>query len=357
MMCQPFSSPAAVASALIACLLIGFAGGREQVLAGEGVPVPDEVNAGGGQTNELQQILQKQETLLNAVNQMRTETETAARLNGEKLEKLREETVSATQRTRDELLKSSGALEHLLSRQFESEVDILQKMNHSTVLTFSSLVGLGLLAFVGVSVVLWRAMKRMSEPRWAQMTVGPGEPIPAALSDDPAKALPGASGEAGAKKLPASMQKLEKLEKRILQLESEAASARSRGHSGKPASESMSDNRTRRDSGKKESGEVKDLLEQGQVLLKSGQAEQALENFIRAIQAGPAGGEPYVWKAAALEQLGRLEEALAAYNEAIAAHPAMNTAYLRKGALCNRLGRMDEAFQSFEKVLGSLGQT
>ena len=111
----------------------------EQVLAGEGVPVPDEVNAGGGQTNELQQILQKQETLLNAVNQMRTETETAARLNGEKLEKLREETVSATQRTRDELLKSSGALEHLLSRQFESEVDILQKMNHSTVLTFSSL--------------------------------------------------------------------------------------------------------------------------------------------------------------------------------------------------------------------------
>jgi len=145
------------------------------------------------------------------------------------------------------------------------------------------------------------------------------------------------------------------LEKRILQLESEA-SARGRSQSGKQVSDSMADGRARRDTPKKESGEVKEFLEKGQVLLKSGQAEQALDHFVRAIQLGPVGGEPYVWKAAALEQIGRLEEALAAYNEAIAACPTMNTAHLRKGALCNRLGRMDEAFQSFEKVLSSLGQ-
>jgi tetratricopeptide (TPR) repeat protein len=316
------------------------------VLAGEGAPVADELNQADGHTNDLQKILQKQETLLNTVNQMRSETETAARLNAEKLERLREESVAATQRTRDELMKSSGALEHLLARQFESEVDILQKMNHSTVLTFSSLVGLGLMAFIGVSIVLWRAMKRMSEPRWAQAqaAVGPGEAIQAALAEDPTRALP------------ASIQKLEKLEKRILQLECEA-SARGRSPTDKQASESMPDSRARRDTGKKETGFVKELLEKGQALLKSGQAEQALEHFARAIQAGPVGGEPFLWKAAALEQLGRLEEALAAYNEAIAAHPAMNTAHLRKGALCNRLGRMDEAFQSFERVLGSLGQT
>jgi tetratricopeptide (TPR) repeat protein len=360
MMCQPFPRPSAFTSLAIACAFLGITTPflPNQGLADEGVPAPDELNQGESRTNELQKILQAQETLLNTVNQIRVETETAARLHAEGLEKLRQETATATQRTRDELLKSSGALEHLLARQFESEVDILQKMNRSTVLTFSSLIGLGLMAFVGVSIVLWRAMKRMSEPRWAQaqVAVGSGDPIPAALADVQAKALPGMSGDSNDKALPASLQKLEKLEKRILQLESEAASARVRSHSGKPASESLADSRARRDTQKKESGEVKVLLEKGQGLLKSGQVDQALDHFVRAIQAGPVGGEPYVWKAAALEQMGQLEEALAAYNEAIAAFPAWNTAYLRKGALCNRLGRMDEAFQSFEKVLSSLGQ-
>src|SRR5216110_2907564 len=170
-MTRPLFSPlVAFAGLVISGVLLGFANpfGPSQALAGEGAPVPEEPHQGESRTNELQKILESQETLLNTVNQIRVETESAARLHAEGLEKLREETVAATQRTRDELLKSSGALEHLLARQFESEVDILQKMNRSTVLTFSSLVGLGLMAFVGVSIVLWRAMKRMSEPRWAQ---------------------------------------------------------------------------------------------------------------------------------------------------------------------------------------------
>src|SRR3989442_8410477 len=166
-------------------------------------------------TNQLQRIIETQEILLNTVNQIRENTEAATRRNEEALQKLREETVAATQRTRDELLKSSGALEHLLARQFESQFDVLQKMNRSTVLTFSALVGLGLMAFLGVAYVLWRAMRQMAQSGWAQtqVRVGPGEPAPAIAR--------GFQDVGPERTVLASVQNLEGLESRILQLESE----------------------------------------------------------------------------------------------------------------------------------------
>jgi tetratricopeptide (TPR) repeat protein len=327
-----------------------------KTVAAEAVSAPLQVNAAESRTNELEKILATQETLVNTVNQMREATESAAQRNAEALRRLREEMTAATQRTRDELVRNSGALEQVLGRQFEREVDILQKMNRSTVVTFSALIGLGLMAFVSVSIVLWRALRRMAEPRWAQANVGLGssEPVPA-LPGDQADEFAGMSAQLGDATLPASVQKLERLEKRILQLESEAAAAAGRRNPGKTGSE-PSHAGSRRDNGKKESAEVKEWLDKGQALLKSGQTEEALEHFGRAIRAGSVGGEPHVWKGTALEELGRLDEALAAYNEAIAADPALNTAHLRKGGLCNRLGRLDEAFLSFERVLQSLGR-
>lgn len=332
---------------LTAVTLLGFRGpaGLATVRAADPAATPHDAPAPDNQTNQLQKILETQQALLNAVQRVREESEDAARRNAEALQKLSEETAAATLRTRDELLKNSGALEMLVVRQFESQVEILQKMNHSTVLTFGALIGLGLMAFVGVSIVLWRALRRLSEPRWAQAhaAIGPGEAMPA-LAGEPAKALP------------ASVQKLEKLEKRILQLEHDAASGRNGGKSSPATTQGTGAARTRRDAARKESAEVREALEAGQASLKAGQAEQALDHFLRAIRAGPAGGEPYLWKGTALEQLGRLEEALAAYDEAITADPALNTAHLRKGGLCNRLGRMDEAFHSFERVLETLGK-
>ena len=321
--------------------------GPKTAEAAEVVPVPGQLNEGDSRTNQLQKILETQEILLDTVNRIREETEAATRRNEEALQKLREETVAATQRTRDELLKSSGALEHLLARQFESQFDILQKMNHSTVLTFSALVGLGLMAFLGVAYVLWRAMRQMAQSGWAQaqVRVGPGEPVSAIAGYDP-RALPGVGAE---RTVLASVQKLEGLEKRILQLESEAASARGRGNGVKPSGE-------RSKSARQESPEVLELLEKGQALLRAGRAEEALEKLARAAAAAPASAETHLWKGSALEQLGRLDEALAAYNDAIAADPTLNTAHLRKGGVCNRLGRMDEAFHSFEQVLDSLGK-
>ena len=318
-----------------------------KLLAAEGDPVPTEIQPFGSGTNELQKILETQETLINTVNRLREEAEAAARRNDEAMQRLREEALAATQRTKDELYRSSGALEQLIARQFDSQVDILQKMNHSTVLTFSVLVGLGLMAFLGVAVVLWRAMRQMAEPRWAQthVRVGPGEPAQA-LGGDLAKALPGVPGE---KTVMASVKKLDGLEKRILQLESEAASGRGRGKGGKPPLGSRS-----ADSG--QPVEVKESLDRGQALLKAGRPQEALECFVRAGQMCSASAEAHLWKGTALEQLGRLDEALAAYDDAIAADPSMNTAHLRRGGLCNRLGRLEEAFHSFEQVLESLGK-
>ena len=220
-------------------------------------------------------------------------------------------------------------------------------MNHSTVLTFSALVGLGLMAFLGVAYVLWRAMRQMAQSSvaQAQVRVGPGEPVSAIAGYDP-RALPGVGAE---RTVLASVQKLEGLEKRILQLESEAASARGRGNGVKTSGE-------RSKSTRQETPEVRELLEKGQALLRAGRAEEALEKLARAAAAAPASAEAHLWKGSALEQLGRLDEALAAYNDAIAADPTLNTAHLRKGGVCNRLGRMDEAFHSFEQVLDSLGK-
>jgi tetratricopeptide (TPR) repeat protein len=332
---------------------IAFAGfgfpahfGPKTAEAAEVVSAPGQLNEGDSRTNQLQKILETQEILLDSVNRIREETEAATRRNEEALQKLREETVAATQRTRDELLKSSGALEHLLARQFESQFDVLQKMNRSTVLTFSALVGLGLMAFLGVAYVLWRAMRQMAKAGWAQaqVRVGPGEPVAAIAGYDP-RALPGVGAE---RTVLASVQKLEGLEKRILQLESEAASARGHGDRVKRPGD--------RKSARQESPEVRELLEKGQALLRSGRAEEALEKLARAAAAAPASAEAHLWKGSALEQLGRLDEALAAYNDAIVADPTLNTAHLRKGGVCNRLGRMDEAFHSFEQVLDSLGK-
>src|SRR6266536_5414360 len=138
-------------------------------------------------------------------------------------------------------------------------------MNHSTVLTFSALVGLGLLAFLGVAFVLWRAMRQMAHPVWAQtqVRVGPGEPV-SALGGDSAKALPGASNVPAERAVLASVQKLDRLEKRLLQLESEAVSARGGGRGVKPASGARAT--------KNQPTEVRESLERGQTLLKSGRA-------------------------------------------------------------------------------------
>ena len=315
--------------------------------AAEAAPAAGAINdEADSRTNQLQKIIETQETLLNAVNQIREDTEAATRRNKEALQKLGEETAAATQRTRDELLKSSGALEHLLARQFESQFDILQKMNRSTVLTFSALVGLGLMVFLGVAYVLWRAMRQMTNSVWAQtqVRVGPSEPVPAIAGYD-ARSLPGVGAE---RTVLASVQKLEGLERRILQLESEPASTRGREVSATPAGD--------RTAMKQESPEVREFFEKGQALLKAGRAEDALDNFVRAGAISPACAEAHLWKGSALEQMGRLDEALAAYDDAIAVDPTMNTAHLRKGGVCNRLRRMDEAFLSFEKVLESLGK-
>jgi len=336
---------------LIASVCLGLPDWLETLnrVPAEEVAAPGEGQRPDGGTNELQKILDSQQTLLDTVNRLREEAEAATRRHEEAIQRLREEAIAATQRTRDEFNQNSGALERLIARQFESQVDILQKMNHSTVLTFSALVGLGLLAFLGVAFVLWRAMRQMAHPVWAQtqVRVGPGEPV-SALGADPAKVLPGASSLPAERTVLASVQKLDRLEKRLLQLESEAVSARGGSRGGKQAAGARA--------AKNQPAEVKESLQRGQALLKSGRAQEALECFLRALQAGDSSAEAHLWKGNALEQLGRLEEALKAYDEAIAADPTMNTAHLRKGGLYNRLGRLDEAFHSFEQVLESLGK-
>jgi len=345
---------------LITSAGLGLSGqfGPLTVAAAEEVSAPGQPNGKEGRTNELQKIIETQQEILRSVNRLRDETEVAKQRNAEALQNLRDETAAAMQRTREELSRDTGALGRVLAHQFGNQVDTLQQMNRSTVITFSVLAGLGLVSLLAVSLVLWRVLRQITEPGWAQtqVRVGPGE-ARAALVEDQSNALTGVSGEPEGTTVLASLHKLERLEKRILQLESEAAPGRGRENGGEPrpeSAQSAAGARTIRDIAKTDSAEVRESLDRGQALLKSGSPQEALEHFLRAIRAGPGTAEAYLRKGSALEQLGRLNDALAAYDEAIAADPTLNSAYLRKGGLCNRLGRLDEAFQSFERVLQTL---
>ena len=77
----------------------------------------------------------------------------------------------------------------------------------------------------------------------------------------------------------------------------------------------------------------------GQILIGSGQVEQARETFRRQRQAYPGQAEPlYALEAELLAQAGLKDDALAVYNEAVLAFPASNNLLYARSMLAEQLG-------------------
>ena len=77
----------------------------------------------------------------------------------------------------------------------------------------------------------------------------------------------------------------------------------------------------------------------GQILIGSGQVEQARETFRRQRQAYPGQAEPlYALEAELLAQAGLKDDALAVYNEAVLAFPESNTLLYARSMLAEQLG-------------------
>ena len=77
----------------------------------------------------------------------------------------------------------------------------------------------------------------------------------------------------------------------------------------------------------------------GQILIGSGQVEQARETFRRQRQAYPGQAEPlYALEAELLAQAGLKDDALAVYNEAVLAFPESNNLLYARSMLAEQLG-------------------
>lgn len=93
------------------------------------------------------------------------------------------------------------------------------------------------------------------------------------------------------------------------------------------------------------------LRDQGQILLRQGSPQEALERFEAAIAAWDANQSAWLWRAMALTDLGRFDEALASYDRALALEPESAGVWNNKGSLLMELGRLEAALQCFERAI------
>ncbi|HEX3627736.1 MAG TPA: tetratricopeptide repeat protein [Verrucomicrobiae bacterium] len=132
---------------------------------------------------------------------------------------------------------------------------------------------------------------------------------------------------------------IERLEKRILELEHSARLPLEENNSHATVSETPDERR------------MTDLIVEGQLFLDTNKPEKAISCFDAALEMQPTLAEALIKKAAALEKMEKTDEAIACYDRAIESEDSATTALLQKGGLLNRLSRYEEALQCYERAL------
>ena len=95
---------------------------------------------------------------------------------------------------------------------------------------------------------------------------------------------------------------------------------------------------------------VEAYLTLGDLQNASGEHDDALKSFDRALALRPNDSNALAGKADALKGLGRNADAEAAYKRAIAAHPDSTGALMRYGSFCFSRGRYDDAAVQFRRA-------
>lgn len=278
------------------------------------------------------------------------------RVTPQDLEKLRREMEVAAARQAQML---SGALEPLLNRQHQRELEILQSANRTIFIGAGIFAGAGLLGFLVVAWMLVRALGRFSE-----MAAQQGETVRAlGMGRVPAALGPGETAPSAEQSSARFMGAIERLEKRIHELEATTPGTLLDADSAAPAAklhappESMnapgSNGRLAAQPEAEEAGasHLDLLLGKGQALLNLNQAEAALAAFDEALALEPEHADALVKKGLALDKLQRLDEAMACFDRAIALDDSLTVAWLHKGGLCNRLERHAEALECYEQAI------
>jgi tetratricopeptide (TPR) repeat protein len=253
-------------------------------------------------------------------------------------------------------------IERALSTQRARELESLQSSNRVMIVAAAAFGGVGCVAMLLMVWFQWRAVHRLAE-------ISAALPLGRAFGGQPALAgLPGAeaawlAGGAAAESNQRLLGALEKLEKRLLELEHNTATPLP----GAPESkgESLDGVGSLNTNGNSQAGKadksvngsaaaqarISQLLAEGQKLLEADQPQEAIASFDAVLALNTQNGEALVKKGAALEKLRKWDEAVEHYNQAIAADSSLTIAYLHKGGLFNRMERFSEALECYELAL------
>jgi tetratricopeptide (TPR) repeat protein len=329
--------------------LIGLLSGLPAAIGQEKAdPASANVRPAGEPTEAEQSLrayLQVQEQLhsaMLAIEQARKEAEAAAQRNNEAIRQARQDSEAAAQRHAELVSARLKLIEQTLTNQRDQEINLMQKSNH-VVLTIAAIIaGIGVVGMMFAAFCLWRALSRVAQITAAfqplhalgahggSVSMGEGSYVAVSGPESSGTRLLGA---------------IERLEKRIYDLEHTALLPdNTESRNGVDLEEEAN--------GPASKGErVTALIDKGQALLNSDQAEKAVVCFDEALHLDPRNSEALVKKGSALERLKRLEDAIDCYDKAIAANQTMTVAYLHKGAVCNQLERFGEALECYEQAL------
>jgi tetratricopeptide (TPR) repeat protein len=234
-----------------------------------------------------------------------------------------------------------AAIQAALQTEQARQQDEMQRSNRTLLWVAAAfgVAGMGAMAFT--AVFQWRTMNRIAElvPARAQLFAGSSAGL--LTAGEMPKAV-----ELSNQRL---MSVIERLEKRVLELEAAASlAAGSTEVEATPVSENgeLSGDAAR----------ITVLLGKGQSMLNADQPERALECYDAILAMDQNHPEALVKKGAALERLKQDDEALRCYDRAIQADETLTIAYLYKGGVYNRLERYNEALECYEKALRVQGK-
>ena len=229
-------------------------------------------------------------------------------------------------------------METVLDNERTERKEQLRSSNLTMLSVVIALGSIGLLAMVVMAVIQWRTMNSMMDISQAvqthiQMPAPSGQNLLAAGAG-----LPGKAVEVSSQRL---MSVIDRLERRILELEHTA---------GRPlaAAEVSVDSFAVDGEGM---ARIPALLGKGQSLLNADKPDEALACYDEILKLEANHPEALVKKGAALERLKQDDEALRCYDRAIAADGSLTIAYLYKGGVFNRQERYNEALECYEQAL------
>jgi tetratricopeptide (TPR) repeat protein len=268
------------------------------------------------------------------------------------IEQTKQQTDEAAKKNAEMIAARLTMIEQALTGQNKREAEELRK-SYKTSMTIAGTIGaVGLLALVLTIAVLFRAMKRV-----AQVAAS----LPPALTMGHASIFTDGTQALGEGEMPTGrlLGALERLEKRIQDMESRALISTSNGANGngngKHRNGDAHSDGTVLDADRpavdEKTAQVTLLLGKGQALLHMNKVEAAVECFDEVIALDPTNSEALVKKGSALEKLKKLEDAIQCYDKAIALNGSLTLAYLYKGGVFNQLERFSEALECYEQAL------